>query len=189
VGNRSALRNWLRCATKCSNSGKGCGDRRTTTLPVLSQRPRGQDRSQPDSQRRTRIDGRDTRTVRPISIRTGGVACVHTAPVVHARRDAGTGGRPRSHARDERSSSLQGKYTERFCSTTTSTLATGETVVWESQAARDRSWRLAKRALLASCRLRRIRYSMRVCPNHRVECSARWRRVRWLLGLMDAACR
>jgi polyribonucleotide nucleotidyltransferase len=44
-----------------------------------------------------RIDGRDTRTVRPIEIRSGRAAAHPRLGAVHARRDAGPGGRHAGH--------------------------------------------------------------------------------------------
>jgi polyribonucleotide nucleotidyltransferase len=46
-----------------------------------------------------RIDGRDTKTVRPITIRTGVLPRTHGSVAVHARRDSGPGGHHPRHRR------------------------------------------------------------------------------------------
>ena len=129
-----------------------------------------------------RIDGRDTRTVRPISIRTGVLPRTHgSALFTRGETQAlvvatlGTGARRADHRRAE------GEYRDRFMlHYNMPPYATGETGRVGSPKRREIGHgRLAKRALVAVLPTRRgIRLlDARRVGDHRIERSARrWRR-------------
>ena len=90
-----------------------------------------------------RIDGRDTRTVRPISIRTGVLPRAHGSALFTRGETQALAVATLGTARDEQIiDALQGEYTERFMlHYNMPPYATGETGrVGTSEAPRDRAW-------------------------------------------------